>query len=170
MLQPNPVQTTYQQYLTAAQNGMPATTSGWDVDTKIAEDPVGTAGIGFGLAVSQGTLHGDRSACLGGLSGKSFVGVTMADPTLPNITAGFTDKYQDGDNMAVMVRGDIWVVAHEAVSAGDPVYYNATTGLLGNASLTSGTAIDDARWMTSAAAGALAVLRLASAAGNSDAG
>jgi hypothetical protein len=170
MLTPSPVQTTYTQYLTAAQNGMPATTSGWDIDTKICEDPAGTAGIGFGLAVSQGTLHGDRSACLGGLSGKAFVGVTVADPTLPNLSSTFTDKYQDTDNMGVMVRGDIWVVAHEAVNAGDAAYYNTTTGLLGNSNLTSGTAIDDARWMTTAVAGALAVLRLSSSSGNSDAG
>ena len=38
MLVPNPVQTTYTQYLTAGQNGMPATTTGWDVDTKICEN------------------------------------------------------------------------------------------------------------------------------------
>jgi len=165
MLQPAPVQTTYTQYLTAAQNGMPATTSGWDVDTKICEDTSGL-GIGFGLAVSQGTLHGDRSACLGTFSGGNFIGITRADPTLPNITSGFTDKYQDGDNMAVHVRGDIWVVAHEAVAAGDAVYFNATTGLLGNANLTTGTIVEDARWMTSAAAGSLAVVRLGNSAGN----
>src|SRR5260370_5834417 len=119
----------YTQSLTAGQVGMPAPTSGWDVDTKICEDTSGN-GIGFGLAVSQGTLHGDRSACLGTFSGGKFVGITRADPTLPNIAAGFTDKYQDTDNMAVFVRGDIWVVAHEAVAAGDPVYFNPTTGVL----------------------------------------
>lgn len=170
MLVPNPVQTTYTQYLTAAQNGMPATTTGWDVDTKICEDPAGTSGIGFGLAVSQGTLHGDRSACLGGLSGKTFIGITRADSTLPNITAGFTDAYQDGDNMAVHVRGDIWVIAHDAVAAGDPVYYASATGRLGNASMSGGTAIDDARWMTTAINGSLGVVRLGAATGNSDAG
>ncbi len=164
MLQPAPVQTTYTQYMTVAQNGMPASTSGWDIDTKICED-VGGLGIGFGLAVSQGSLHGDRSACLGTFSGGNFVGITVADPTLPNIRAGFTDKYQDTDNMSVLVRGDIWVIAHEAVSAGDAGYFNATTGLLGNSNLTTGTIIEDARWMTTAVAGSLAVLRLGNAAG-----
>lgn len=169
MLTPNPVQTTYTQYLTAAQVGMPATTTGWDIDTKICEDlSVPAVGIGFGLAVTGGTVHGDRSACLGTGSGKTFVGITVADPTLPNIATGFTDKYADGDNMGVLVRGDIWVVARDAVSAGDAGYYDPANGALGNASVSGATVIDDSRWMTSAVAGALAVIRLGTASGNAE--
>ncbi len=166
MLTPGAVQTTYNQYLTAAQNGMPATMTGWDADTRIAEDLSSPkVGIGFGLAVSQGTLHGDRSAVLGNASGALFVGITMADPTLPNIDTTFTDKYQDTDNMAVLVRGDIWVVVENNVAPGDEVYYNTTTGQLG---ATSGghTAIPSARWMTTATTGNLAVVRLGQSAGN----
>jgi|SRR5215472_10013024 len=163
MLQPAPLQTTYTQYLTIAQAGMPATTTGWDVDTKITEDPSGN-GIAFGLAVSQGTLHGDRSACLGALSGSHFIGITAANQTLSTLPAGVADTYHDTDNMAVAVRGDWWVKVHGAVKAGDQVTFDPTTGQLG---FSGGTVVEDARFMTSAAAGAFAVVRLASSAGNS---
>jgi hypothetical protein len=91
MLVPLPVQTNYNRYLTVAQNGMPATTSGWDIDTRICEDvSVGQTGIGFGLAVCQGGAS-DRAAILGAPSGRKFIGITAADITLPNVIAGFTD-------------------------------------------------------------------------------
>lgn len=148
MLTPSPVQSTYTRYLTVGQNGMPATMSGWDIDTRIAEDPAAT-GIGFGLAVSQGTLHGDRSACIGQLSGKPFIGITVADPTLPNINTTVTDKYQDTDNMAVAVRGDWWVTTLDNVAAGGPVYYDSATGQLGASGIANAVQILGATWMTS---------------------
>jgi hypothetical protein len=162
MLQPAPVQTAYQQYINAGQVGMIASTTGWDIDTCIAEDPAGT-GIGFARVVSQGTLHGDRSAGVGQLSGTNFRGISCADPTLSTLT--FTDKYADGDNMAVLQRGDLWVDIENSVVAGADVYYNNTTGQLGG---TSGghTKIAGARWMTSAtftSGTVLAVVRLTQA-------
>lgn len=161
MLQPSPVQTSYTQYLPVGQAGTPATMTGWDVDTKIFEDASPAVGLGFGLAVSQGGSS-DRAVVVGALSGKAFVGITRADPTLPNIDPTFTDKYQDGDNVAVFVRGDIWVVAEGSVAAGELVYFDGTTGALGHS---GGTLIEDARWMTSAAAASLAVVRLGNSAG-----
>ena len=156
MLTPDPVQTAFQRYINAGQVGMPATSTDWDVDTRICET---SAGISFGLAVSQGT--GDKGCIIGGAA---FVGVTRADPTLAQ-AAGVTtvDKYALGDNVAVHVRGDIWVTAEDAVAAGDAVYYDTTTGTLGHS---GGTVIEDARWMTSADAGKIAVLRLGNIAGN----
>jgi hypothetical protein len=147
MLTPAPVQTAYQQYINWAQNGMIASETGWDIDTKICEDQLSpNAGIGFGVAVTQGSLHGSRSACLGQLSGGSFLGITAADPTLLNVTSNFTDKYADGENMAVLVRGDIWVIPKEAVTAGQAVYFDAVTGQLSNNS--GDVLVEDARWMT----------------------
>lgn len=160
MLQPAPVQTTYQQYLNAGQVGMIASEFGWDIDTRICEDPAGN-GVGFGLGVSQGTLHGDRSAALGALSGFTFLGVTVADQTLSTLT--FTDKYADTDNMAVLVKGDIWVAVANAVTPEGDVYYNNTTGAFG-ATSGSSTKVANAKWMTTqATVGGLAVLRLTQA-------
>lgn len=150
MLTPNPVQTSYTRYLTVAEAGMPATTTGWDVSTRIAEDPSNPAtGIGFGLAVSQGTLHGDRSACVGLLSGRAFVGITASDKTLANYAARPNpDVYVDGENMAVATRGDWWVVAHTTVHAGDAVYFNSSNGQLGGSGISNATLITGAIWIT----------------------
>jgi hypothetical protein len=166
MLTPNPVQTTYTQYISAAQNGMLAASTGWDIDTKITEDISGN-GIGFGLAVSQSYVN-DRGVVLGNLSGFNFVGITCADPTLPNLDSGaggipFTDKYQNGDNTAVLPRGDLWVVVGDTVVAGNPVYYNSVTGQLGASGISNATEILGARWMTSASSAGLAVVRLTGA-------
>ena len=160
MLTPAPVQTTYIRYLTAAQNGMLASEVNWAADTRIVET---AAGIGFGLAVSQGT--GDRGCIIGG---SAFVGITRADPTLaradlaPSTSPGI-DKYNQYDNAGILVMGDLWVIPDNAVTAGEAVYYSTTTGTLGHS---GGTVIEDARWMTTAAAGALAVVRLGNIAGS----
>jgi hypothetical protein len=170
MLTPNPVQTVYTRYAKVGQVGMPATATGWDIDTRIASDISSPAtGIGFGLAVSQGNAS-DRAACLGLLSGGVFVGITCNAITLPNVTIGFTDVYENGSNMPVMIRGDIWVNAADAVVAGAPVYFNSVTGAFGASGISNATEIYGARWMTSAPTastdllkvevGTLAVVRL----------
>lgn len=157
MFVPSPVQTTYNQYMTVAMNGMPASTSGWDADTRICESA--PSGLGFGLAVSQSTLT-DRGAVLGNLSGSTFVGITMADQTLANLETPGADLYQNYDNMAVLVRGDIWVVVGTNVAPNGAVYYNSVTGQLGASGITNAVQITGARWMTTATNGNLAVVRL----------
>jgi hypothetical protein len=59
--------------------------------------------------------------------------------------------------MGVMVRGDIWVQVLLEVHVGDVVKYNATTGQLGDS---AGTTITQAKYMTAAAPGGLAIVRL----------
>lgn len=159
MLTPAPVQSTYTQYITKAQRGMPASTTGWDVDTRLCVDTSGN-GIGFARVVSQ-AFESDRGAVIGTLSGFAVVGVTAADQTLPNVTAGSTDLYENGDNMAVAVRGDWWVDVGDAVVAGGNVYFNSVTGQLGASGLANAVEQLGWRWMTSqATVGGLAVVRL----------
>jgi hypothetical protein len=155
MLQPSgPVQSTYNRYLTVGQVGTPASESGWDVDTRICQDDSSPAvGIGYGLVVVQGS-DGDRAAKIG--SG-TVVGITRSN--VSNSVLQFTDAYGDGQNMPVATRGDWWVISEAAVTPSEAVYYNATTGVLGHS---GGTLLPDARWMTTAAAGGLAVIRLGS--------
>jgi hypothetical protein len=149
MLQSQPVQTTFNRYLTPAHAGMVATTSGWDADTGIAE-AASPNGIGFGLAVSYSGIT-DRGCVLGQLSGREFWGITMSDPTLANISVnpGFTDLYQEGENVGVFVRGDIWVLPLGNVTFGDAVYFDSVTGQLGDSGIANGVALQNARWMTS---------------------
>lgn len=156
MLQPAPVQADYTRYIGIAQNGMLASEINFSADTRIVET---SAGIGFGLAVSQGT--NDRGCIIGG---SAFVGITRADPTLAQ-AAGLTtvDLYAQYDNAGILVMGDIWVLPDNAVTAGEAVYYSTSTGKLGHS---GGTVIEDARWMTTALAGVLAVVLIGNIAGN----
>lgn len=147
MIGSTPIQTTYRKYASAAQVGMPGSTIAFDADTFLAEDPAGT-GIGFGLAVCQGTAS-DKSATLGQLSGGDFIGITMADPTLANLSATTTDEYQDTENMGVLVKGDIWVAPQTNVTAGGAVYFNSVTGELGDSGIANGVLISNAKWMSS---------------------
>ena len=158
MLTPQPIQSTYIRYILPAQNGMLASEVNWAADTRIVET---AAGIGFGLAVSQGSL----SAAGIIIGGSAFVGVTRADPTLARAdlapaTSPGIDIYPQYDNAGVLVMGDIWVNCYGNVAANAAVTYDTTTGHLGAA----GTTITQAKWMTAAAGGAstpvLAVLRL----------
>jgi hypothetical protein len=143
------VQSTYSKTITAAVNGAPATMSGWDADSKIAEEA-----LTFGLAVSQGTA--DSGVIKGGTH---FVGCVLRDVTLP---PSQEDAFLEGQNVSVLSRGDIWVTVEDAVVAGAVVLYNATTGQLGS---DGGSEIANSRWMTSAGIGGLAIARLGSAAG-----
>lgn len=150
------VQTSYGARQIAAVAGQPASSKRFDADTRITETE---AGIGFGLAVSQGTA---ARGCI--LGGADFIGITYKDITL---VIGNADKYIEGNNSAVMHKGDVWVVASGAVAIGDPVRYNATTGALGAG---AGTTIANARWMTAGANGEPVLVRLGEQGGASDTG
>jgi hypothetical protein len=153
MLTSTPLQTTYGQYGVVGQVGMPATMVGWDVDNRILEDPTGN-GVGFGLAVCQG-YKSDKGVTLGMLSGGAFVGITKADPALALFGVSVTgtvrkvDTYFDTENVAVHVRGDIWVLPATAVNSGDPGYFNSVTGQFGNSGIANAVAIKNSRWETS---------------------
>jgi len=157
MLIPAPVQTTYIRYITPGQNGMLADETNWAADSRIVET---VAGIGFGLAVSQGV---NDSGCV--IGGSAPVGVTRADPTLARAdlapaTSPGIDTYMKGDNAGVLTMGDIWVNCYASVTPATAVVFEAATGKFGIA----GTTYPNARWMTTAAGSAsvpvLAVLRL----------
>lgn len=107
------------------------------------------AGIGFGLVVSPGAAA--RGIVIGG---SAPFAVTVRDVTKPN-TDG--DKYIETALAAGLCEGDIWVLPVDAVAPGDPVRYNPTTGALGTG---IGTTLKGARWLTSAAAGDPAMLRV----------
>jgi hypothetical protein len=122
-----------------------------DVVTCICET---AAGIGFGRAVSEGANA--RGAVLGGAT--KFIGLTARDITLVPQFGQTVDLYQQRSNMGVMIEGDMWVRPVAAVTHGSPATYDSTTGQLNPAS--AGVAIPNSRYITSAGAGVLAILRL----------
>lgn len=144
-----PVQTNYSERI--APN-TPGTIHGSDrdVDTGICETE---AGIGFGLAVSQGSAS-DQGAILGGASAIVFRGITVKDITLPQ------DKYLPPNSMGILTRGPIHVAPGEAVAANDPVYFDGTTGVLYKQAGGGRYLIKGARWKTSAGVGGIAIVQI----------
>ena len=144
------VQSTYLATHAAALEGMEADTeaSGTHNVSRTCE-----AAVGFGKAVSQGA--GDHGVVPFASAVTKFLGVTVRDQAVdPASPAGFRQY----DTAAVKRRGTIWVVVAAPVVAGDPVYLTAA-GAFTNVS-TSNTLVPSARFDTTAAATALAILRL----------
>ena len=109
-----------------------------------------SAGISFGRAVSEGS---NARECV--LGGDDFVGISYCDKTLVNV---YGDLHRFGNNVGIMLAGDIWVRVVAAVMHGAIASYDAITGQLNPAS--SGIELYGSRYMTSAGAGQLALLRL----------
>jgi hypothetical protein len=147
------VQTTYATTIQPGVEGQVATMLNDDnSETRNCET---AAGIGFGRAVSEGANA--RGAVLGGAT--KFIGLSVRSiteiPIAPNTTY---DSYAQYTNMSVMLAGDMWVRPVAAVTHGAPATYNSTTGQLNPAA--AGVAIAGSRYLTSAGAGELALLRL----------
>lgn len=150
------VQNSYSETIRPAVAGMVANLTNADADTRIVET---AAGIGFGLAVGQGA--GARGAVLGAAAAAGFVGISIRDVVLDPSDG---DTYQKGSTIVVLTEGDIWVAAGGAVAPGDNVVFEAATGILSSLPAdATHFAIAGARWMTGAAVGGLAVLRLGGA-------
>lgn len=149
------VQSTYSENIAIAVAGMLADAD-HSVDTRVCET---AAGIGFGVACGQGTAN--NGVRLGAAAATGFVGISVRDKTLVNSEG---DEYQQYNNVGVMTRGDIWVTVGADVVAGNDVTFVASTGVLSTATASgSQFTIAGARWMTSATAGKLALLRLSGA-------
>ena len=146
------VQTTYAATMQPALEGMVATmvsdrnSSTWTCET--------AAGIGFGRVVSEGSNA--RGAVLGGAT--KAIGITIRDITLIVFEGQTVDLFKRYQSMGVLHEGDIWVRPVAAVTHGAPATYDGTTGQLNPAA--AGIAIPGSRYITSATAGNLALLRL----------
>lgn len=142
-------QTTYAERIDAHRAGI---IQGSDYDT-ISRSVETVAGIGFGLAVAQGT--NDKGCILGGTT-TTFLGATVRDITLEGDQDDTIDQYQEA---SVMRRGSMAVSPSGDVLAGGAVYFTAATGRF---SSTSGgnVLVKGARWETTALADGFAVLYL----------
>jgi len=151
-------QTSYSERMAPPSPGVIA---GSDYDTKTGICETASPGIPFGRAVGQGTLS-DQGTVLGGTLAK-FKGISVRDITLRgDVATADLDKYQAPNNMAILSRGEIWAEPGEAVNAGDPVFFNSTTGVLMKATNTGLVGpIKGAAWKTSCGIGGRAVVMLA---------
>src|SRR4051812_48240493 len=146
------VQTTYATAMQPGSEGQVATQLNDDnAETRVNET---VAGIAFGRAVSEGANA--RGCVLGGAT--KFIGISVKSTTEIPLAGQTVDMYQYRFNVGVMLAGDIWVRAVAAATHGAPATYSSTTGQIQPAS--AGVAIPGSRWMTSAGAGELGLLRL----------
>jgi hypothetical protein len=131
--------------------GQPATEHGWDGDSFIV-DKAATVRIPFGVACSLKVASDPLSVIIGGTAAL-FRGVSYRDITQPPRSP---EGYAAGENISLMVRGDIWVRPISAIAAGDPVKFDVN-GLFGSAGL---NIVANAQWMRGGAANGLALLRI----------
>lgn len=129
-------QTSYLERQPKYVAGMVASMRSWDGLTRSCET---VAGIGFGLAVGRGSA--DHGCILGGALGL-FRGVSMKDVTL---MGSQSDKYAQYQNVGIFTEGEIVVQVTGTPGPGDPVHYNASTGVFASSG-GSGPVIG-ARWM-----------------------
>lgn len=144
------VQTTYTENLRSAVAGARANTEPARIISRTAEE---AAGLGFGVAVTQGT--NDKGVIAFAGSG-TILGITVRQRSLD---ANDPNKFAQYDEAQVMTKGVIWVTASVAVNAGDSVYVTDAGAFTNSASGT--TQIAGARFDTSTTGEALAQVRLA---------
>jgi len=153
-----PVQTTYQRYYGDAFEGMKADMEAYNTVSKLNK---GTTVIPFGRAVFT---DGDDGMVLPatGATANEFIGITMRELTRAYTTAQATPAIgavPDYDS-TVFTMGIIWVRPAGAVAKDDPVYVVVADGTLSNAAGTGNVLIPNAKFVSTAAAGALAKVSL----------
>lgn len=105
------------------------------------------AGLAFGLPVFQGTADKAVRVFANGDTAAKFVGVSVLDRS-----ASGPNGFVQYESARILLTGPVCVTAAVAVVAGDPVTITAA----GAFSNTGGITVPNARWDTSAAAGAVA--------------
>ena len=124
--------------------------------TIISRDVEPVGGMAFGVAAFQGTADKQITTKAAGAaeSASEFVGVTVLDRSVRSGNA-----YAQRESARVITQGPVMVTAGAAVAAGDQVAVTSA-GAWSNVAGANGVVIAGARWDTSAANGALAVIVL----------
>lgn len=140
------LQTSYTENIRKAIAGAKGTM----VDADVISRNVETATIGFGKAVEQGAAdYGCKN-----FAGGAPLGITVLD------RSAWDDGFHVGDSASILTKGDIWVVAAQAVVAGNPVYVRTSNGDFQKDNTNTGVLYPNARWETSGAAGSLQLIRI----------
>ncbi len=141
------LQSTYAAPISGAIAGLVANMETQKSITRRCED----TSLGFGKAVFQGTADNEVTAT----ASAAFVGISMIDKTLENATA---DVYTEGQNMGILEKGVIWVVAGGDVNAGEAVYVDGDGKFVESES--GATALSNVVFDSSGAADELVKIRL----------
>lgn len=144
-------QTTYPDNQPVAVVGAQATMLAADFISRTVED---AAGIGFGIAVTQG--DNDKGCAAFSTGDTTILGITSLTRSTNPATP---DVYAQYESARIQTSGDIWVTASVAVDAGDPVYVIPATGAFAKTNASSAVQITGARWDTSTTGAGLAVIR-----------
>ena len=110
-------------------------------------------GIGFGVAAFRGA---EDHTCTATPAAGDLLGITMAHVALGQLAGQAADTYPHYENVGIMTQGTIWVLASEAVAAGDQAYATPA-GAIGKTA-TGNVILDGWFFDTSAAADAVAKL------------
>ena len=153
-----PVQLTYGQYMDQALPGMKADMEAYNTVSKLNK---GTSVIPFGRAVFTDGDDGMKLP-VSGSTAAQFIGITMRE-----LTRAYTDTQIAGGigavpkyDSTVMTTGVIWVTPVVAVAKDDPVYVLKADGRLTNVVGTDNILIANAKFVSTAASGALAKVSL----------
>jgi hypothetical protein len=141
------LQSSYAAGIASAVAGLIANMETQNTITRLCEDTT----IGFGKACFQGTADNEVTAT----ASAAFVGISVIDTTLENSIA---DVYAEGDNMGILNKGVIWVVAGDDVAAGEAVYVDGDGKFVESES--GATELPNVVFDSSGAADALVKIRL----------
>lgn len=147
------VQTSYPSQMAAGFHGM---IDNIEPNVLISRTVETAGGLGFGLPVIQGTEDYEIDEI--SAASDDIVGITV------RVNDQEADEYAALESALLLRSGVMWVTVTDAggVSAGDPVWVLVADGTFSNADAGSSGSIliNDARWETSAANGALAKIRV----------
>ncbi|UXY55381.1 structural cement protein Gp24 [Pseudomonas tohonis] len=147
------VQTNYSENIRRAVPGMLVDMIPKTLLSRTIED---SAGVGFGIAVCQGTQDKGVRKFNGDFVGK-FVGITVRERSL-NAEA---DGFKQYDSVRVITKGAVWVLPSVAVAPRDPVYLIPSTGAFSNVAGVDNILVPGASWDTrTTAANQIAQVRL----------
>jgi len=157
IVQINPlvVQTTFPETIREGIHGMINRMVDFNTVTR---NTAPVSGIPWGRAVSQSPTQ-DIDATLGG-SVTLFLGISVMDPTIvvPTGSGYAADVYPQYTSLTVLTKGEIFITAAPAITAGDPLYFVAADGILSN--INTGILVAGGRWKYTRGAGALNVVQL----------
>ena len=148
------VQTTYRNRHLPGRAGLVASGRAYNLSTGVAGED-----IQFGRALVRGADEGEVQTAVGTPGADNvatnFVGISVRDG---NLTVGTDDPshYSEGDPVAVMTYGEVYVTAEAAVAVGADVTFDSDGNLSSAAPSGAQKRIPGARWMSAATAGQVA--------------
>lgn len=132
--------------------GLPGMIANGELQNRITRTCEDAAGIAFGRAVFRGA--GDHGCTA--TPNANALGISVVDHGQVRLTGQAADTYAQYDNVPIMQRGTIWVLAGAAVADGDPVYVTAA-GAFTNV-VTGNTALAGWQFDKTAASGAMVTI------------